>query len=41
MAAPPKKLTKVLELVGKSPLERGSGAVLCMADRLGPLTRIT
>ena len=35
MAAPPKKLTKVFELIGKSPLERGTGAVLCMADRLG------
>lgn len=35
MAAPPKKLTKVFELVSKSPLERGTGAVLCMADRLG------
>ena len=35
MAAPPKKLTKVFELIGKSLLERGTGAVLCMADRLG------
>ena len=35
MAAPPKKLTKVFELIGKSPLERGTGAVLCMAERLG------
>ena len=35
MATPPKKLTKVFELIGKSPLERGTGAVLCMADRLG------
>ena len=35
MAAPPKKLTKVFELIGKSPLERGTGAVLCMADQLG------
>ena len=35
MAAPPQKLTRILELIDKSPLERGTGAVLCMADRLG------
>ena len=35
MASPPKKLTKVFELIDKSPLERGTGAVLCMADNLG------
>lgn len=35
MASPPKKLTKVFELIDKSPLERGTGAVLCMVDRLG------
>ena len=35
MAAPQKKLTKVFELIDKSPLERGTGAVLCMADQLG------
>ena len=35
MAAPPKKLTKVFELIDKSPLQRGTGAVLCMADNLG------
>ena len=35
MAAPPKKLTKVFDLIDKSPLERGTGAVLCMADKLG------
>ncbi len=35
MAAPPKKLTKVFELIDKSPLKRGTGAVLCMADKLG------
>lgn len=35
MAAPPKKLTKVFELIDKSPLQRGTGAVLCMADKLG------
>lgn len=35
MATPPKKLTKVFELIDKSPLQRGTGAVLCMADQLG------
>ena len=35
MAAPPKNLTKVFELIDRSPLERGTGAVLCMADQLG------
>lgn len=34
MASPPKKLTKVFELIDKSPLQRGMGAVLCMADKL-------
>ena len=28
-------LKKVFELIGKSPLKRGTGAVLCMTDRLG------
>ncbi len=28
-------LKKGFELIGKSPLERGTGAVLCMTDRLG------
>ena len=35
MASPPKKLTKVFDLIDKSPLQRGTGAILCMADRLG------
>ncbi len=34
MATPPRKLTRVFELIQKSPLQRGTGAVLCMADRL-------
>ena len=34
MASPPKKLTKVFELIDKSSLQRGTGAVLCMADQL-------
>lgn len=35
MAAPPRKLTKVFDLIDRSPLQRGTGAVLCMADKLG------
>ena len=31
MASPPKKLTKVFDLIDK----RGTGAILCMADQLG------
>ena len=35
MASPPKKLTKVFDLIDKSPLQRGTGAILCKADQLG------
>lgn len=35
MASPPKKLTKVFDLIDESPLQRGTGAILCMADQLG------
>lgn len=35
LASPPKKLTKVFDLIDKSPLQRGTGAILCMADQLG------
>lgn len=35
MVSPPKKLTKVFDLIDKSPLQRGTGAILCMADQLG------
>ena len=35
MASPPKKLTKVFDLIDKSPLQRGTGAILSMADQLG------
>ena len=35
MASPPKKLTKEFDLIDKSPLQRGTGAILCMADQLG------
>lgn len=34
MASPPKKLTKVFDLIDKSPLQRGTGAILCMTDQL-------
>lgn len=34
-ASPEKKLTKVFALIDKSPLMRGTGAVLCITDRLG------
>ena len=39
MATPPKKLTKVFDLIDKSPMQRGTGAVLCMADKLGAFDR--
>lgn len=35
MASPPKKLTQVFDLIDKSPLQRGTSAILCMADQLG------
>jgi predicted AAA+ superfamily ATPase len=34
-ALPDKKLTRVFSIIDKSPLQLGTGAVLCMADRLG------
>lgn len=34
-ATPGNKLTQVFSLIEKSPLQRGTGAVLCMADKLG------
>lgn len=34
-AAPDKRLTSVFHVIEKSSLERGMGAVLCMAERLG------
>ena len=35
MATPPKKLIRTFELIDKSPLQRGTGAVLCMTEKLG------
>lgn len=32
---PEKKIVKAFSIIEKSPLERGTGAVLCMAERLG------
>ena len=34
-AMPDKKLTRVFRVIDKSPLQLGTGAVLCMADKLG------
>ena len=34
-ANPEKKLTRVFNVIEKSSLQRGTGAVLCMAERLG------
>lgn len=34
-ATPDKRLTNVFQVIDKSPLERGMGAVLCMAEKLG------
>ena len=34
-ASPDKRIVKSFSLIEKSPLERGTSAVLCMADRLG------
>ena len=33
-ATPDKKLTQVFHVIDKSPLKRGTGAVLCMAEKL-------
>lgn len=35
MASPTKKLTQVFDLIDKSPLQRGTSAILCMTDQLG------
>jgi len=38
-ATPDKKLTNVFGVIDKSPLQRGTGAVLCMAERLSAFDR--
>ncbi|MHB8963633.1 MAG: ATP-binding protein [Saccharofermentanales bacterium] len=38
-ASPEKKWTNVFHLIDRSPLERGTGAILCMADKLGAFDR--
>ncbi len=38
-AAPGSQLTRVFRVLDKSPLQRGTGAVLCMADKLGAIDR--
>ena len=35
IAMPDKRITKVFGVIGKSPLEIGTGAVLCMAEQIG------
>ena len=36
---PDKRLTRVFGVIDKSPLQRGTGAVLCMADKLSAFDR--
>ncbi|MDR1158929.1 MAG: ATP-binding protein [Oscillospiraceae bacterium] len=38
-ASPDKRLTRVFGAIDKSPLRRGAGAVLCMAEQLGAFDR--
>ncbi len=38
-ATPDQRLTRVFQLVEKSPLKLGTGAVICMADKLGAFDR--
>ncbi|MCR5661969.1 MAG: ATP-binding protein [bacterium] len=38
-ASPSLRLTHVFELLDKAPLERGTGAILCLADKFLPLDR--
>ncbi|MBP5255381.1 MAG: ATP-binding protein [Lachnospiraceae bacterium] len=38
-AAPDKRLTRVFSVIDKSPLRRGTGAVLCLADHLSAFDR--
>ena len=38
-ANPERKITRVFDVIGKSPLQRGTGAVICMAERIGAFDR--
>jgi len=38
-ANPEKKLIRAFDVIDKSPLQRGTGAVLCMTERLGAFDR--
>lgn len=38
-AAPDQRLTRVFNVIDKSPLQRGTGAVLCMAEKLSAFDR--
>ena len=38
-ATPDKRITRVFDVIDKSPLQRGTGAVLCMAEQFGAFDR--
>lgn len=38
-ATPDKRLIRTFSVIDKAPLERGTGAVLCMADKLSAFDR--
>ena len=38
-ATPDKRLTRVFSVIDKSPLQLGTGAVLCMAEKLSAFDR--
>ena len=38
-ALPDRRLTRAFDVIDKSPLKRGTGAILCMADHLSALDR--
>ena len=40
-ASPEKKMTKTFDVIRKSGLPQGTGAILCMADRPGAIDRET
>ena len=38
-ASPDKRLTRVFSVIERAPLQRGTGAVLCMAEQLSAFDR--
>ena len=38
-AAPDQRLTRVFQVIDKSPLNPGTGAILCLADHLSAIDR--